>query len=156
MNSLKGTVDPTCFHKKTSAKIFSRPLITQVAKILDEVLLDVCNYWETYLLAGHQKGRKALRYPVRKLNILLCLAVVLKSLSMRSHLTDIWPWISLKFQCTRDNKSSIAISATMFNILRSKHIYTSDFYFIKEQVENGVEEFLLWVQHGVSTSRHLS
>ncbi|GKF89273.1 retrovirus-related pol polyprotein from transposon TNT 1-94, partial [Tanacetum coccineum] len=36
-------------------------------------------YWEIDLLAGHQKGRKALRYPVRKLNILLCLAVVLKS-----------------------------------------------------------------------------
>ncbi|GKG22525.1 hypothetical protein Tco_0387828, partial [Tanacetum coccineum] len=35
--------------------------------------------WEIELLAGHQKRRKALRYPVRKLNILLCLAVVLKS-----------------------------------------------------------------------------
>ncbi|GKG14148.1 hypothetical protein Tco_0353748 [Tanacetum coccineum] len=35
--------------------------------------------WEIDLLAGHQKGRKALRYPVQKLNILLCLAVVLKS-----------------------------------------------------------------------------
>ncbi|GKE99550.1 hypothetical protein Tco_0022901 [Tanacetum coccineum] len=31
------------------------------------------------MLAGHQKGKKALRYPVRKLNILLCPAVVLKS-----------------------------------------------------------------------------
>ncbi|GKC62775.1 retrovirus-related pol polyprotein from transposon TNT 1-94 [Tanacetum coccineum] len=38
-------------------------------KILDEVHLDVCNYWETDLLAGHQKGTKALRYPVWKLNI---------------------------------------------------------------------------------------
>ncbi|GKA78551.1 retrovirus-related pol polyprotein from transposon TNT 1-94, partial [Tanacetum coccineum] len=47
----------------------------EVAKILDEVLLDVCNYWETDLLVGHQKGRKVLRYPVWKLNILLCLAV---------------------------------------------------------------------------------
>ncbi|GJU23730.1 hypothetical protein Tco_1157072 [Tanacetum coccineum] len=38
----------------------------------------VCmQYWETDLLAGHQKGRKALRYPLRKLNILLCQAVVL-------------------------------------------------------------------------------
>ncbi|GKA69047.1 ribonuclease H-like domain-containing protein [Tanacetum coccineum] len=51
-------------------------LITRVAKILDEVHLEVCNYWETHLLVGHQKGRKALRYPVRKLNILLCLAVL--------------------------------------------------------------------------------
>ncbi|GJS99694.1 retrovirus-related pol polyprotein from transposon TNT 1-94 [Tanacetum coccineum] len=31
------------------------------------------------LLAGRLKGRKAMRYPVRKLNILLCPAVVLKS-----------------------------------------------------------------------------
>nr|GEZ04409.1 ribonuclease H-like domain-containing protein [Tanacetum cinerariifolium] len=44
-------------------------LIMLVAKILDEVHLEVCNYWETDLSAGHQKGRKALRYPVRKLNI---------------------------------------------------------------------------------------
>ncbi|GJT38081.1 retrovirus-related pol polyprotein from transposon TNT 1-94 [Tanacetum coccineum] len=36
-------------------------------------------FWEIDLLAGHQKGRKALRYPVRKLNILLCRVVVLKS-----------------------------------------------------------------------------
>ncbi|GJU32809.1 retrovirus-related pol polyprotein from transposon TNT 1-94 [Tanacetum coccineum] len=54
-------------------------LIMRVAKILDEVLLDVSNYWETNLLAGHQKGKKAMRYPVRKLNILPCLVVVLKS-----------------------------------------------------------------------------
>ncbi|GKB73782.1 hypothetical protein Tco_0935194, partial [Tanacetum coccineum] len=52
--------------------------ITWVAKILDEVLLDVCNYWETDLLVGDQKGRKALRYLVQKLNILPSLAVVLK------------------------------------------------------------------------------
>ncbi|GKC95965.1 hypothetical protein Tco_1161407 [Tanacetum coccineum] len=36
---------------------------------LDEVQLEVYNYWEKDLLAGHQKGRKAMRYPVRKLNI---------------------------------------------------------------------------------------
>ncbi|GKC34646.1 hypothetical protein Tco_1047030 [Tanacetum coccineum] len=54
-------------------------LITRVVKILDEAHLEVCNYWETDLLVGYQKGKKALRYPVQKLNILLCLAVVLKS-----------------------------------------------------------------------------
>ncbi|GJT80838.1 hypothetical protein Tco_1055180 [Tanacetum coccineum] len=31
-------------------------LIMRVAKILDEVHLEVCNYWETDLLAGHQKA----------------------------------------------------------------------------------------------------
>ncbi|GJV86833.1 retrovirus-related pol polyprotein from transposon TNT 1-94 [Tanacetum coccineum] len=40
-----------------------------VVKIQDVVHLEVCNYWETDLLAGHQKGRKALRYPIWKLNI---------------------------------------------------------------------------------------
>ncbi|GKB07598.1 hypothetical protein Tco_0835882 [Tanacetum coccineum] len=63
-------VDPTHYRGMT--------LIMWVAKILDEVHLEVCNYWETDLLAGHQKGKKALRYPVRKLNMLPCLAVVLK------------------------------------------------------------------------------
>ncbi|GKA84620.1 retrovirus-related pol polyprotein from transposon TNT 1-94 [Tanacetum coccineum] len=67
------------YQAKPTKKHLHATLITRVAKILDEVLLDVCNYWETDLLAGHQKGRKALRYPVRKLNILPCLAVVLKS-----------------------------------------------------------------------------
>ncbi|GJT91151.1 retrovirus-related pol polyprotein from transposon TNT 1-94 [Tanacetum coccineum] len=42
-------------------------------------LMVVCSFWEIDLLAGHQKGKKALRYPIQKLNILLCLAVVLKS-----------------------------------------------------------------------------
>ncbi|GJU22019.1 retrovirus-related pol polyprotein from transposon TNT 1-94 [Tanacetum coccineum] len=51
------------------------PKDSSIARILDEVLLDVCNYWETDLLVGHQKGRKVLRYPVQKLNILPCLAV---------------------------------------------------------------------------------
>ncbi|GKC47484.1 retrovirus-related pol polyprotein from transposon TNT 1-94 [Tanacetum coccineum] len=67
------------YQAKPTEKHLHATMITQVAMILDEVHLEVCNYWETDLLAGHQKGRKALRYPVRKLNILLCLAVVLIS-----------------------------------------------------------------------------
>ncbi|GKA69015.1 hypothetical protein Tco_0775079 [Tanacetum coccineum] len=52
---------------------------TMVVKIHAVARLEVCNFWVIDLLAGRLKGRKALRYPVRKLNILLCPAVVLKS-----------------------------------------------------------------------------
>ncbi|GKA65867.1 hypothetical protein Tco_0765574 [Tanacetum coccineum] len=48
------------YQAKPTEKHLHATLITWVAKILDEVLLDVCNYWQTDLLAGHQKGRKAL------------------------------------------------------------------------------------------------
>ncbi|GKC17610.1 retrovirus-related pol polyprotein from transposon TNT 1-94 [Tanacetum coccineum] len=72
------SVDPTHYRGIVGTLMYltaSRPdltfvtLIMRVAKILDEVHLEVCNYWEIDLLAGHQKGRKALRYPVQKLNI---------------------------------------------------------------------------------------
>ncbi|GJX40585.1 hypothetical protein Tco_0255575 [Tanacetum coccineum] len=44
---------------------------------IDEVsTLVYGNYGTNTLLASHQKGRKRLPYPVRKLNILLCLAVL--------------------------------------------------------------------------------
>ncbi|GJT01659.1 retrovirus-related pol polyprotein from transposon TNT 1-94 [Tanacetum coccineum] len=54
------TIDFTKFQRHLSKPM----LIMRDAKILEEVHLEVCNYWETDLLAGHQKGRKALRYPV--------------------------------------------------------------------------------------------
>ncbi|GKG26943.1 hypothetical protein Tco_0402646, partial [Tanacetum coccineum] len=57
------------YQAKPVEKHLHATLIMWVAKILDEVHLKVCNYWEIDLLADHQKGRKALRYPVRKLNI---------------------------------------------------------------------------------------
>ncbi|GKB48064.1 retrovirus-related pol polyprotein from transposon TNT 1-94 [Tanacetum coccineum] len=53
-----------------------------VARLTAEIHLEVCNYWETNLLVGHQKGRKMLRYPVRKLNISPCMDVVLKFLDV--------------------------------------------------------------------------
>nr|GEZ75844.1 hypothetical protein [Tanacetum cinerariifolium] len=42
--------------------------ITLVAKILTEVHPVVCNFWDRGLLAGRQKGKRALLFPVRKLN----------------------------------------------------------------------------------------
>ncbi|GJU42038.1 retrovirus-related pol polyprotein from transposon TNT 1-94 [Tanacetum coccineum] len=103
----------------------SRRLIMRVVKILDEVQLDVCNYWETYLLAGHQKGKKAMRYPVRKLNILPCLVVVLKSFGC-DHSLPTMVLDSIKFQCTVITKALLPYDATMFNIL-DQNLLTSDF-----------------------------
>ncbi|GKA42686.1 putative ribonuclease H-like domain-containing protein [Tanacetum coccineum] len=57
-------VDPTHYRGMVGTLIYltaSRPdltfatLIMRVAKILNEVHLEVCNYWEKGLLAGHQK-----------------------------------------------------------------------------------------------------
>nr|GFC57780.1 hypothetical protein [Tanacetum cinerariifolium] len=39
-----------------------------VAKILVEVHLEVCSFWEKGLLAGRQKGKRALLFPIQKLN----------------------------------------------------------------------------------------
>ncbi|GJR32047.1 retrovirus-related pol polyprotein from transposon TNT 1-94 [Tanacetum coccineum] len=115
------------YQAKPTEKHLHATLIKRVAKILDEVLLDVCNYWEIDLLAGHQKGRKALRYPVQKLNILPCLAVMLKSYGLRFN--------KIPMYC--DNKSVIALYCNNVQHSRSKHIDIR-FHFIKEQVENGV------------------
>ncbi|GJT65069.1 hypothetical protein Tco_1016549 [Tanacetum coccineum] len=96
-------------------------LITLVAKILDEVLLDVCNYWETDLLAGHKKGRKALRYPVQKLNILPCLAVILTSDSTSSKRT----WTSTRAeQITLDD--ALVAPANRLKIGKSNIRLSSD------------------------------
>ncbi|GKG08030.1 hypothetical protein Tco_0333862 [Tanacetum coccineum] len=67
------------YQSRPTEKHLHAMLITRVVKIQDVVHMEVCNYWETDLLAGHQKGRKALQYPVRNLNILPYPAVVLKS-----------------------------------------------------------------------------
>nr|GEV01180.1 hypothetical protein [Tanacetum cinerariifolium] len=56
----KGTVHPTLFIRRQGKDILllMQTLIMRVAKILDEVHLEVCNYWETDLLAGYQKVEK--------------------------------------------------------------------------------------------------
>ncbi|GKB28775.1 retrovirus-related pol polyprotein from transposon TNT 1-94 [Tanacetum coccineum] len=92
----KGTVDPTLFIRRQGKDILLT-LITRVAKILDEVLLD-----------------------------------------MRSQLTDYGLGFN-KIPMYYDNKSAIALCCNNVQHSRSKHIDIR-FYFIKEQVENGVVE----------------
>ncbi|GKB80586.1 retrovirus-related pol polyprotein from transposon TNT 1-94 [Tanacetum coccineum] len=102
------------YQAKPTEKHLHARLITRVAKIIDEVHLEVCNYWETDLLAGHQKGRKA------------------------SQLTDYGlRFYRILMYC--DNKSTIALYCNNVQHSRSKHIDIG-FHFIKEQVENGVVE----------------
>ncbi|GKC54166.1 hypothetical protein Tco_1076911, partial [Tanacetum coccineum] len=87
-------------------------LITRVAKILDEVHLDVCNYWETVLLAGHQKRQKSVAISSTEAEYIALSDCCAQVLWMRSQLTDYGRGF---------NKIPI-------------------FHFIKEQVENGVVE----------------
>ncbi|GKE78622.1 retrovirus-related pol polyprotein from transposon TNT 1-94 [Tanacetum coccineum] len=77
----KGSVDPTLFIRRDGKELLLhlQMRIMLVIKIHAVALLVVCNFWVIDLLAGRLKGIKALRYPVRKLNILFCPAVVLKS-----------------------------------------------------------------------------
>nr|GFA43086.1 hypothetical protein [Tanacetum cinerariifolium] len=63
----------TCGKKDLSIPTWNRSSgsmirITLVAKILVGVHLEVCNFWERGLLAGHQRGKRALLFLVRKLN----------------------------------------------------------------------------------------
>ncbi|GJX66797.1 hypothetical protein Tco_0301140 [Tanacetum coccineum] len=90
------------------------------------------------LLAGHQKGRKALQYPVRKLKTSPYPAVVLQVLWMRSQLTDHGLGFN-KVPMYCDNKSAIALCCNNVQHSRSKHIDIK-YHFIKEQVEKGVVE----------------
>ncbi|GKD34278.1 retrovirus-related pol polyprotein from transposon TNT 1-94 [Tanacetum coccineum] len=107
-------------------------LIMRVSKILDEVHLAVCNYWEIGLLAGHQKGRKI---EAEYIALSGCCAQVLW---MRSQLTDYGIGFN-KIPMYYDNKSAIALCCNNVQHSRSKHIDIR-FHFIKEQVENGVVE----------------
>ncbi|GJS05405.1 hypothetical protein Tco_0321913 [Tanacetum coccineum] len=100
------------YQAKPTEKNLYATLITRVAKILDEVLLDVCNYWETNLLAGHQKGKKSAAISSTEAEYIAMSGCCAQVLWMRSQLTD----HGLGF-----NKILI-------------------FHFIKEQVENGVVE----------------
>ncbi|GJU05207.1 hypothetical protein Tco_1121637 [Tanacetum coccineum] len=105
-------LDTTHYHGMMHLINIHPTLITRIAKILDEVLLDVCNYWEIDLLAGYQK--------------------------MRLQLTKYDLGFN-KIPMYYDNNSAITLCCNNVQHSRSKHIGIR-FHFIKEQVENGVVE----------------
>ncbi|GJW93595.1 hypothetical protein Tco_0173267 [Tanacetum coccineum] len=90
--------------------------IMLVVKIHAVAHLVVCSSWETNSLAGRQNGRKAVRYPVRKLNISPYPAVVLKSYG-RDHNSPTTALDSTRFQCTAITKAPLPYAPTTSNIL---------------------------------------
>nr|GEZ83589.1 hypothetical protein [Tanacetum cinerariifolium] len=90
--------------------------IMLAAKILAEVHLEVCNFWDRGLLAGHQRGKRVLLFPVRKLNTSPYLDVMLKSYgcdhNFRTMALDL-----TKFQCTATIKVLLPYAAIMSNTL---------------------------------------
>ncbi|GJS32234.1 retrovirus-related pol polyprotein from transposon TNT 1-94 [Tanacetum coccineum] len=92
-------------------------------------------FWENRLIIGIKKA-KALQYPVQKLNILLCLAVVRQNILYEITITDYgFGFNKIPMYC--DNKSAIGLCCNNVQHSKSKHIDIR-FYFIKEHVENGV------------------
>nr|GEW27344.1 retrovirus-related Pol polyprotein from transposon TNT 1-94 [Tanacetum cinerariifolium] len=114
----------------------SFPRYTPVSKIHAVAHMVFCNSWEKGLLAGHQKGKRMLQYPVWKLNSSPYLVVVLKIYG--SQLTDYGLGFN-KITMYCDNKSVITLCCNNVQHSRSKHIDIR-YHFIKKQVENGVIE----------------
>ncbi|GJU23728.1 copia protein [Tanacetum coccineum] len=112
----------------------------RVARLLNEVLLYVCNYWETRLLDLLSKGRKKrFAISIRKLNILHLSGCCAQVLWMRLQLTDYGlGFYKIPMHC--DNKSAIALCCNNVQHSRSKHIDHQIPLHNKEQVENGVVE----------------
>ncbi|GJX59106.1 hypothetical protein Tco_0290496 [Tanacetum coccineum] len=106
--------------------------------ILDVVHLEVCNYWETDLLAGHQKGKKSAAISITEAEYIALSGCCAQVLWMRSQLPDYGLGFN-KILMYCDNKNTIALCCNHVQHSRKKHIDIR-FHFIKEQVENGVVE----------------
>ncbi|GJS71343.1 retrovirus-related pol polyprotein from transposon TNT 1-94 [Tanacetum coccineum] len=102
------------------------------------VHLEVCNCWETYLLAGHQKGKKNPAISSTKAEYIALSGCCAQVLWMRLQLIDYGLGFN-KIPMYCDNKSAIALYCNNVQHSRSKHIDIR-YHFIKEQVENGAVE----------------
>nr|GEU39574.1 putative ribonuclease H-like domain-containing protein [Tanacetum cinerariifolium] len=90
--------------------------IMLVAKILAEVHLEVCNFWERGLLGGRQRGKRVLLFPIWKLNTSPYLDVVLKSYGY-DHNFRIMALDLTKFQYTAIIKVLLPYAAIMSKTL---------------------------------------
>nr|GEU45244.1 retrovirus-related Pol polyprotein from transposon TNT 1-94 [Tanacetum cinerariifolium] len=76
---LHGTVNRGLWYPKDSSVVLTAYADADHVGCQDNCLhLVVCNFWETDLLPGHQKGKRVLQYLVRKLNTSPYLDVVRK------------------------------------------------------------------------------
>nr|GEZ77568.1 hypothetical protein [Tanacetum cinerariifolium] len=110
--------------------------MTLVAKIHAALHLVVCNFWETDLLAGHQKGKKSDSISSTEAEYIALSGCCAQIIWMRSQLTDYGLGFN-KISMYYDNKSAIALCCNNVQHSRSKHINIR-YHFIKEQIENGV------------------
>nr|GEV68731.1 hypothetical protein [Tanacetum cinerariifolium] len=75
---LRGTVNRGLWYPKDSSVALTAFADVDHAGCHAVAHLVVCNSWEKDLLVGHQKAKRVLQYPVRKLNTSPCLVVALK------------------------------------------------------------------------------
>ncbi|GJR78692.1 retrovirus-related pol polyprotein from transposon TNT 1-94 [Tanacetum coccineum] len=146
----KGVVNPTLFTRKAGSDILlkhgmlsSEPLDTlmvdksKLDKDLQGKLVDPTHYRDK-LVSWSSKKQKTTAISSTKAEYISLSGCCAQILWMRSQLTD----YGLKFNkipLYYDNKSAIALRCNNVQHLRSKHIDVR-YYFIKEQVENGVVE----------------
>ncbi|GJV97326.1 retrovirus-related pol polyprotein from transposon TNT 1-94 [Tanacetum coccineum] len=163
----KGTVDPTLFIRREGRDILlssqsprgiclnqSKYALESLKKYGIENLLTVVDISSGEKFQPEMKIHKEIRYPKDSSIALTAYAdanhagcqdtrrstsgcMQLLGDRLITSLAD-YGWIN-KFQCNCDNKSAIALCCNNVQHSRSKHIDIR-FYFIKEQVENGVVE----------------
>nr|GEY22507.1 retrovirus-related Pol polyprotein from transposon TNT 1-94 [Tanacetum cinerariifolium] len=128
-----------CAWYRPTEKHLLQMQIMLVAKILAEVHLEVCNFWERGLLAGHQRGKRVLLFSVWKLNKSPYMDVVLKSYGCNHNFWTMALDLT-KFQCTATIKVLLPYAAIMSNTL-GLNTSTSDIISSKSRtIETTIEQ----------------
>ncbi|GJU92176.1 retrovirus-related pol polyprotein from transposon TNT 1-94 [Tanacetum coccineum] len=104
------------YQAKPTEKHLHATLITRVAKILNEVHLEVCNYWETDFVSWSSKRQKSASISSTEAEYIAMSGCYAQNLWMRSQLTDYGLGFN-KILMYCNNKSALPYAATTFNIL---------------------------------------